>query len=121
MGDVIDVLVDVFSHPGDFTVAPDLARTGIRQQLRYVAYFYLGGRRIYIGAAVEAYFQSKRIIVPPVFGRGVLTTFFILTHMPLCSHRCSTAERKHDFYGVLISILCVGATAPFSDRWTCPV
>ena len=58
----IDVLVDVFSHLGDFTVAPDL-RGQVLDNFCYVAYFYLGGRRIYIG--VSYIFNRRQLLCRP--------------------------------------------------------
>ena len=83
----IDVLVDVFSHLGDFTVAPDL-RGQVEQRLlsitsriftwAVVEYIYI---YIYISVSSStSIFNRSVLLCRPCLRRGVLTTFlFILT------------------------------------------
>lgn len=82
----IDVLVDVFSHLGDFTVAPDL-RGQVEQHvfslLRRRVFLLGRSSNIYIYISVSSstsIFNRSVLLCRPCLRRGVLTTFlFILT------------------------------------------
>ena len=75
----IDVLVDVFSHLGDFTVAPDL-RGQVEQRLLSIT-----SSRIFTWAVVEyisvspskPIFNRSVLLCRPCLRRGVLTTFLL--------------------------------------------
>ena len=77
----IDVLVDVFSHLGDFTVAPDLRGQVLDNNFSVMSRIFTWAVVEYISVSPStSIFNRSVLLCRPCLRRGVLTTFlFILT------------------------------------------
>ena len=77
----IDVLVDVFSHLGDFTVAPDLRGQVLDNNFSVMSRIFTWAVVEYISVSPsKPIFNRSVLLCRPCLRRGVLTTFlFILT------------------------------------------
>ena len=74
----IDVLVDVFSHLGDFTVAPDLRGQVLDNNFSVMSRIFTWAVVEYISVSPsKPIFNRSVLLCRPCLRRGVLTTFLL--------------------------------------------